>query len=343
MIKNCYIRVDANNLIGIGHLVRTEILADKLAEKGIRIIFLCHTIPETYKKKLVKKKYIIKYIEQIDKELLQITDILNNSQNNLLITDSDKDEFYTKDFQLGIKNIGTKLMIITFFHRYRFYADIILNQNIMALSQQYSCEDYTVKLLGLKNVILNDVYREISKNLNKFKTNLPNKTVLITFGGVDKPNRTKVIYQLLQNIKQKPDKIIIVLGLMYKYKKELEEIIKQSKIETEMYQNTPKMPYLLAESDVVFNSGGLSVWEAGVFKSLNIIIGYSDREKTGGKFLHEEELAIYLGNEKSLSSNRAVEKIEKILETDPSDIIKNLYTKIDVNGIYNVVKEILKL
>lgn len=212
----------------------------------------------------------------------------------------------------------------------------------MALSQVYSCEAYTVKLLGLKNVILNDTYRKISKSLNSYKTNLRNKTFLITFGGVDKPNRTKVVYQLLQKINNKPDKIIIILGLMYKYKNELDEIVSQSDINTHIYQNTPEMPYLLAESDVVFNSGGLSVWEAGVLKSLNIIIGYTEREKTGGKFLHENGLAIYLGNENDLSLYIPVEKTDKILDTDTSEIIENLYSKIDVTGVNNIVKELLK-
>ena len=35
-------------------------------------------------------------------------------------------------------------------------------------------------------------------------------------------------------------------------------------------------------------------------------------------------------------------KTDKILDTDTSEIIENLYSKIDVTGVNNIVKELLK-
>jgi len=343
MIKNCYIRVDANNTIGTGHLVRTEILADKLSEKGINITFLCKDIPVNYKSHITSKNFHIELIKESKFELYQINKILNKTENNILIVDSDKNEFYTKEFQLGIKNNGIKLMIITFFHQYHFYADIILNQNIMALSQTYFCEDYTIKLLGPKNVILNNKYREISKNLNHYKNKNTDKTVLISFGGVDKPNRTELILKSLLNIENKPGKIIVILGSMYQHKDKIEQICQETNINTEVYQNTPRMPYLLSESDIVFSSGGLTVWEAGILKSLSIIIGFSEREKIGGKYLDENKFGFYLSDFEKIDLNNLTNIINKLINEDHSKIIDNLYSNIDVNGIYKVIDNIIKL
>ncbi len=344
MIKNCYIRVDANSTIGIGHLVRTEILSDKLAEKGIRVYFLCNTVPEKYRKKLIEKNCKVVDISNAEEELPQISEIINRTHNNILIIDSDKEEFYTEKFQKKIRASGIKLMIITFYNKHHFYADIVFNQNIIALSQEYNCEKYTLKLLGLKNVILNDEYRKISQNLKYHKNKISSKTVLLlTFGGVDKPNRTELLYKILISLKKKPGKIIIVLGAMYEHRKNIEKLAKTSQVKTEIYQNTPKMPYLLAEADMVFNSGGLTVWEAGVLKSLNVIIGYTERENIGGKYLHDSRLALYLGNVSELSISELRKKTEKILNMENSGIINNLYSEIDVNGIYNIVKAIINL
>lgn len=343
MIKNCFIRVDANKKIGTGHLVRTKILADELVKNNYKINFLCKTIPDEYLEILKSSGYNVLILDNLGSEQKHILNIINQNYKNILIIDSDIDEFYTKEFQLSIRENGINLMIITFLHQYHFYADIILNQNIMALSQNYSTEDYTIKLLGPKNVILNNDYRIISENLKNHKTNLTNKTVLLTFGGVDEPDRTSFVYKSLTQSKQQPDKIIIVLGAMYKSKKNLNRIINKSPIKTEIYQNTPKMAYLLAESDVVFNSGGLTVWEAGVLKSLNIIIGFSERERIGGKFIGDNKLGIYLGIKEDYNIKKLSKKIDEILISDNLNLVRNLFNKIDVTGIKNSVKTINKI
>ena len=342
MVKKCYFRVDANNKIGTGHLVRTEILADELFNQNIEINFICKDLPGYYEKHLIKKNYKIYKINNNKSELEQILKIIIN-KHSILIVDSDKSEFYTKEFQTGIKEKDIKLMIITFYHNHHFYADIILNQNIMALSQKYSCEDYTIKLLGPKIVILKNEYRKIAKNLNKYKTNLPNRTVLLTFGGVDEPDRTSYVYKALLNCKYQADKIIIILGAMYKNKEKIVELSKNSAIKTEIYQNTPKMPYLLAESDIVFNSGGLTVWEAGVFNNLIVIMGHSEREQLGGKYIGDNEYGIYLGTKDNYTIESLSKKIEHILSDDNNQYISKLSEAIDVNGIEKVVNTIKSL
>jgi spore coat polysaccharide biosynthesis predicted glycosyltransferase SpsG len=134
-----------------------------------------------------------------------------------------------------------------------------------------------------------------------------------------------------------------VLGAMYKQKDELVKLAGSSEIKTEIYQNTPEMPHLLAESDIVFNSGGLTVWEAGVFNNLVVIMGYSERERIGGEFIGKNKYGIYLGTKDDYDLSSLSEKIDAILNSDNSQFIINLSKKIDVNGITKVVKAISSL
>ncbi|AGF78956.1 spore coat polysaccharide biosynthesis protein, putative glycosyltransferase [Desulfocapsa sulfexigens DSM 10523] len=333
---NCYIRADANEIIGIGHLVRTEILADELSGRGFDVTFLCKTIPEKFCQKILLKGYRVEMVPLLGKELPYITEVILNSDQNVLVVDSDIEEFYTEEFQRTIRRNNIRLMMITFYNQYHYYADVVLNQNIMALSQTYDSEVYTQKLLGPQYVILKAEYQKISKNLSHYKNKLDGKTVLLTFGGIDEPDRTSFVYKSLIKTLHSPAKIIIVLGAMYKYKADLEKIIEISPIKTEVYQDTPQMPYLLAEANIVFNSGGLTVWESGALGALNIIMGYSEREKIGGLYAGENGYAIYLGSKQDYSVQSLADTIDTILCQNNQKYISKLSECIDVYGVNKV-------
>ncbi len=337
---NCYIRVDADSQIGVGHLVRTAILADKLSASGFSVTFLCKSIPDTFCQKILSKGYRVNYIPSVEKELSFIISNVLVTEQNILIVDSDIEEFYTKEFQVTIRENDIRLMIITFYNQFHCFADILLNQNIMALSQQYDCEVYTRKLLGPQFVILKEEYQKLYESISQYKNQGKGKTILLTFGGIDEPDRTSFVYNALLQIRPVPAKIILVLGAMYKHRVALENLVQRSPVKTELYQNTPRMPYLLAESDIVFNSGGLTVWESGVLGALNIIMGYSNREQISGMYAGDNGYAIYLGTIKDYSVSALSKKISSIFNHDNQKIIARLSECIDVKGVNKVVETI---
>lgn len=341
MIKNIFIRVDANSTIGLGHLVRCEILSDELAKREkINITFICKWIPDSYKSKLLQKQYKVLQIPTSKPELSTLLTIIPHYES-ILIIDSDISEFYTPEFQKSIRLNHIKLMMITFYHQYHFYADFVLNQNIMALSQTYLHESYTKLFLGPSYVILKDVYRNLQNKISPKKLFPKQKTVLISFGGVDKPDRTAFVYKALDKLTNPPNKIIIVLGSLYGNRKNIEKLISESKIPTELYQNTSKMPELQAEANILISSGGLTVWEAGCLKTLNIVMGYSEREKIGGKFLHDNNYGYYLGSKDDYTIDSLAKVLDNIIQTDYKEIVENLYQKIDVNGVKKISDSLL--
>ena len=348
MIENCYIRVDTNNKIGSGHLLRAEILADELKEAGIDVFFICKQIPETYKIKLENKNYNV----IIPKEETPETEaILNNihTENNLVITDSDDKFFYSKEFQQQIRSQGNKLMTITFYNDTHFYSDIILNQNIMATYQTYSTEHYTIKLLGTKYLILKKDYR-ILANKQPYKQHKLSgkKTILLTFGGSDADDRTAFVYEALTQIKNTKviNKIIIVLGALYKNKNKIKQLAATSGIPTEIYMNTPCMPHLIYESDIMISSGGLTVWEAAALQKPVIIIAGSDREIKSGKFLANKQLAHYLGTKNDWISTQKLSTTLQYIITN--EVLLNSFASkfqkvVDTNGVLRVVEVIKKV
>ncbi len=347
MIENCYIRVDANNKIGSGHLLRSEILADELKSAGINVFFICKQIPETYKAKLENKNYKVIIPSENMPETEAILNAIDTT-NNLVITDSDDKVFYTAEFQQKIRSLGNKLMTITFYNNTHFYSDIILNQNIMATYQTYSTEPYTIKLLGTKYLILKKDYRLLASKNEKIKANHEKKTILLTFGGSDADDRTSFVYEALTQINniQAINKIIIVLGALYQYKNKIEQLAATSGIPTEIYMNTPRMPYLIYESDIMISSGGLTVWEAAALQKPVIIIAGSDREIKSGKFLAEKQLAYYLGTKNDWSSSQELSStLQRIITNNNmlNSLASNFHKVVDTNGVLRVVEVIKKV
>ena len=343
---NVFFRVDANRTIGSGHLVRCRLLAKQLKKENINSYFIYREIPDLYIQEMQNENFTCVKISETQNETTNIIEIINrfNSGNSLLITDSDEEIFYTKEFKLKIKNAGIRLMTITFKNNNHFYSDIVHNQNIMAPALSYSTEPYTVRLLGTEFVILDPQFAEIQRKVEiNWRTKKNN--VLISFGGSDKPDRTSLVYKLLQNFPGKIEKIIIIIGALYQYKNILEKLIPESIIETELFQNTDKMPYLMSESKYAITSGGLTAWELGVTKTLNIIISHSQRETISAKFLTEHNYAYYLGNISSLKENDIKNNLAVIFNNDDvnSKLVENLYKKINASGIEPVVEEIKKL
>lgn len=344
-INNVFFRVDANRNIGSGHLVRCEIIADNIKSKypSSSIFFIVKSIPATFENRLNAKGYdVIQIPDSSGNDLQNQLKLLEQYQNTALIVDSDESLYYTKDYQLKIKEVADRLVMITFYNDSHFYADIVHNQNIMAPDLNYSCEPYTKMLLGTKYVVLKDRYKELVKNKYQQADKRIGKTVMLTFGGSDVPDRTGVSFEALQYLQDRISKVIIVLGAMYKHRNKIENSIKNSDLETELYQNTENMPDLMAKCDIALTSGGLTCWEFGVLEVLNIIIPHSKREMLSASYMDRNRYAYSVNNIHDKRNEDLAELIQDILNDDYSKRITKLRKAIDVNGVDKLVKKIIE-
>lgn len=339
-MNNIFFRVDAHPQIGSGHLVRCEIIADELRERDeqFNVTFLAKSIPGYYEKRLINKGFRVVRYEGNDFQDLETQLNCITEGKSILIVDSDEDFYYSKEYQLGIKNKGIKLVMITFKHQTHFYADVVHNQNIRASELNYATEPYSKLLLGGNYVILNKDFRRLAQNLesSKMPKNLT-LTVLLSFGGSDRLNLTERVYKVVSKLTEKVSKIIVVLGGMYPYKKELEQIALHSKVETVIYQNTDKMPELIAEADLGISSGGLTCWEFGVLYVPFISIPTSERERITADYLRKNKLAEVLfpgdSNEDDIESKQLMKMLLNYNKWQLN--ATNLHNELDPEGVKN--------
>ncbi len=344
--KCAFFRVDANRKIGSGHFIRCRLLAEKLNTVDVKTFFVFKELPESYLTQLLEMGTETYQIQNEHNEADEIVSFIKNAGcgKSILITDTDEDLYYSREFQLKIKENEIKLMTITFYNKTHFYSDIILNQNIMAPELTYSTENYTEKLLGTEYVILDPRFAEL-RNIVKPVWALKKNVVLISFGGADKPDRTSLVYESLQEFKDKIDKIIIVLGALYQHGNKIKKLVSESLIETEIYQNTNEMPQLMIEAKYAFTSGGLTAWELAVTKTLNIIIAGSERETLTGEYLGKKGFSYYLGNINDVKPENIKDAFEEILINGEKNkaLVEKLNSVVNVNGIEKVADKILEV
>ena len=250
----------------------------------------------------------------------------------LLVVDSYIPNLYNADFQNQIRRSGMKLMMITIRNDTHFVADIVHNQNLLALKLDYSVESYTKLLLGPRYAIIDDSFMSLSRK----RVNVSQRvdTILLSFGGSDRTNRVRKSIMALDKMKNAPQRIIVVVGSLYANLDDLKELITQeSHLNVELHVNTSEMPALMAQSDLAITSGGLTVWELACIGVPNIIISTSEHERQSGLLLNESGVCYYLGHQDHVLHEQIICAVELLMSDEERRQAMALCSKRLVDGM----------
>ena len=180
MLMKVLIRADGGCNIGMGHIMRMLVLADKLKAFS-EVVFVCRKNGEF--------ETGVRFIEAYGYPVFTVNgeaiiDELAGIGGDCLITDSyDVDESYFR--RTG--DIFGKTGYMDDLNKVRINADFIINQNIYARDLGYEKYEGTVLLLGTQYALLRDEFRGLPAR--KMKRNV--KSVLVTLGGSDPQNLTE--------------------------------------------------------------------------------------------------------------------------------------------------------
>lgn len=346
LINNVFILVNANSIIGSGHLVRCRIIAEELLKYNIKSVFIFSDTDPKYSDN-ISKLFDVIIIDKQPSNILEniLNEISRFDENKLLIIDSDNCDYYTEHFQKRIINSGIKLMYITINSEYYFYSHIILNQNIIALEQEYKSKSYTKKLLGPDFFILSEKLREFNispKSRKKTKLNL-----FVAFGGADYYNLTSKIIECLSIIGNNFESIDIILGGLNNNYENINHQIDELNINNiQVHYNTQEIYNLMDKADIAICSSGLTFWELAIFNVPSFMIASSEREKYITDYLDSKQYCKSLGHFDTLPSSKELAKtIDSLISEDylQSINLNELNSKINLNGVEKVVDEIFHI
>ncbi|EDU36136.1 UDP-2,4-diacetamido-2,4,6-trideoxy-beta-L-altropyranose hydrolase [Clostridium sporogenes] len=327
------IRADGGSKIGMGHIMRTLVLAKELAKTN-DVFYICkvgNPLSNKYKSGIDKVK-----AEGFDIVTINENNIINDLRNivaDCLITDSyDVNEEYfnlTKDM---FKITG----YIDDMNLYCFNVDFIINQNIGAEEYFYKANKDTKLFLGTNYTMLREEFR---KNPNKnIKKEVQN--IMITVGGADPNGITNIICDYVKDLELK---FHIVIGPSFK-EKNIKKLtyLENLKDNINLYFNA-NMIEIMNKCDIAISACGSTLYELSACRvpALGLIIA-DNQEKIAHK-MHEDGLIYNLGWYKDLTKDIILDNIKKISKLDNRQIIINNQKIINKNGVEKLDIEIEKI
>jgi UDP-2,4-diacetamido-2,4,6-trideoxy-beta-L-altropyranose hydrolase len=236
MVDKMFIRVDGNDQIGLGHLVRCVALAQMLKE-DFNITFVCKEILDPTRNEIVKLGFSLITINNEDSFLSALTG------NEIVVIDH-----YGLDstYQEKIKDKNCKLVCIDDLHNKAFFADLIINPAPSVRPGHYQAQVYTQFALGLDYVLLRP---EFFGQMQKAMTDEPTQTVFVCFGGADSKNITQTVVDILEK-DTRFKKIIVVTGSAYNHLDQLKRKIDRKRFALYHGVDAKKMAVLIAKAQL---------------------------------------------------------------------------------------------
>jgi spore coat polysaccharide biosynthesis predicted glycosyltransferase SpsG len=294
-----FVLASGNSKIGMGHINRSLMLVRKLSVRGVKSYYFCYDNDITVNTELEKEANLV-LIENQDFNLARtycslINTIVSENDQVLLYIDSDHEAFYSESFQKDLIRNGVRLMYATVKNQYHFYAHLILNQNIIALSQSYSTEVYTKKLLGPKYFL----WPEKAMTMKPLSTEVIKApySLFVNFGNADPNNLTRKIWQIIKLNKTNFSKVIIVVGNLYNGFDELNrEVQAFSNPKIQLFQNPENMYDLMQSCQVGISSMGMTFWELTYLNIPTMVLSASLREQKICDYISSEKYAVKMGD-----------------------------------------------
>ncbi len=295
-----YVRVDCekNEKVGTGHLYRTIAFASFLQKKGDVVKFLINN-NDLATTLLNKKQLDFIYIDDLANKPLEKVDYL-------LIDLYEK--YKDPDFLNGLRRIADTLIVITdTSQEEKIDADYVILTS-PAVNNFYPDSSKYIK--GAKYLIMDDSFL-----LHRKVRNYPIKNILIAFGGYDPFNVTKLVITALRRMEKQFNsvKINILLGIFYPFKKELLEILKETKLDYAIHTNVDDIALFYSMNDYAVTAAGNTLYELSALGIPASVISQTPRQKEAcEKRLNGSDFD-YIGYYKDVSVDKIVHHLTKMM------------------------------
>ncbi|MEY8764938.1 MULTISPECIES: UDP-2,4-diacetamido-2,4,6-trideoxy-beta-L-altropyranose hydrolase [Clostridium] len=233
------IRAEGGISIGMGHIMRTLVLARELSLKN-KICYICKYSVENRSGilEIQRNGFKVSLFRQ------SILEVLPNIHADVLITDSyDVNE----DYFMKTREFVKHTVYIDDIDSFNYPVDLIINQNINALEFNYP-QKY--KLLGLKYLMLRDEFRDLPKKHIHEKV----EDIMITMGGSDPVEFTRTIVDWIKDLKFN---FHVIIGPSFKNK----EYFKNKYFKNMKFCFNADMADVMGKCDVTVSASGSSICE----------------------------------------------------------------------------------
>ena len=300
-----YIRADASNLIGSGHIMRCLTLADMLKKEGRKVIFICRDLPGNFSDLITQRGYLcrlLKFSKEQKKHYLSLPyqdnypawlgvsskgdatetiEYLQDKSADLLVVDH-----YSLDYlwEKACQPYCKKIMVIDDLANRQHHCDIILDHNFY-INAEHRYNDLVSadckKLLGPQYALINPKLQQVKFNRQQKAKGLQPETIdniVIFMGGMDPQNYTdKALAMAIKSPQLKHALFHIVLGKHNSHKLALKQ--KYAAYDNTVFHIQPDYYFTLLENaDLAIGAGGVAQLERMYINLPSVIAEIADNQ-----------------------------------------------------------------
>lgn len=300
---NVCFRVDSSHDIGIGHLMRCLTLADELYGKNHEISFICRDLPGHLISLIKYPVFILAnnnnlksddlYIDSLnttqEKDAEQTIEVISKNTDLLIIDSYALDKIWHDK----LRQYTQSIMVIDDLADKRFNCDVLLNQNLGSIPNDYKgkVSNDCVLLLGCDYVLLRPEFKKLRKQAVERRKSLKEiQNILISVGGSDKNNIT---YDILQQLDPSFN-VVVVLGARSQHNKIIEDYAVDKNIEVII--NSKNMADLMLNADLAIGASGSTNWERLSLGLPSLVFTVAENQVKFSKILADLGLIKLLGH-----------------------------------------------
>ena len=320
------IRADGNSQIGMGHIVRTSVLADELSQ-NMDIIYVVLEDSDKGIEFLKQKGY---RVEVVDRE--NIYRVFNTLKADLIITDH---YGINQEYIQKVRELFPVVAYISDYSNQPLEADFIINQNFMAEQLQYKTNINCKKLLGSQFAMLREEFR----NASPIEINDTIMDIFVTVGGGDPNNWMQYI---LNQLRLDRYRYHVIIGPGFSHQKALYKAFKENK-NVIFYENA-KLCNIMQKCDLAISTCGSTLYELGSLGIPTIGVSLADNQIPIGNEMGEYGCIMYLGDLRhglTMKIDQAIEQLN--LDKGMRMKMQQLNQQaINPNGVLKIKEHIMK-
>lgn len=333
-------RVDANENIASGHMVRCITIAKEFSRFGQESLFYLAEDKETWRLKSsgIQYKILNSNWKKTDEEIEKLVDnIINDCIEWLFVDSYQVDNEYLTYLNNFCKVIYMDDMALC---NYNIFAVIHYGLFDRKYVERYE-DTNTLCLTGPQFIPLREEFYDDSYKINR------EKSILVTTGGTDKYGVTlKFLKCFAKNDLFRDYEVYAIIGSMNEYEKDIMDFAQKEK-RIYILKNINNISYYMKKCEFAVSAGGTTLYELCACKTPTICFSFADNQYEFAKRMETDNIMLFAGDPRY---NKEIdEKIMECLVKMKKDLvlkhrcIHNMESLIDGKGVTRIVKRILEI
>ncbi|MDA8164126.1 MAG: UDP-2,4-diacetamido-2,4,6-trideoxy-beta-L-altropyranose hydrolase [Desulfobacteraceae bacterium] len=342
MKKPLVIRADANEKIGLGHVMRCLGLAQLWREKRGPVTFVSANDGMAARERLTREgmQVLVNHVPAGSREdAAETAAIALREGNAWIVVDG---YHFSGLYQKAIKDSGCRLLCLDDYgHAEHYHADIIVNQNLQAEKGLYPRREANTKLLlGPRYILLRDEFRRRSKQEKAFLARA--RKILVTMGGSDQEGATLRVVRALHFLQgQEGYEVRVVAGPAYPCLPTLRQAVREAGEGFRLCCDVQDMAELMAWADLAITAGGSTCWELACMKVPTIVIVLSRDQEPVAAAMATRAGTVNLGWHHEVSERHLQKAVGEVAfdRTRREQIARAAASFVDGKGAERVIQE----